>query len=927
MARNKRVGRDELAELLWPEDFIDQSRARFRQELLRLRKHVGDFGKSIESDREWVGIESGILTTDVELFDQWLLAASTASNPAIKANYLSRAVSLFTGPFLEGSQEPWVQIQRRAYLDKARSAWIELAEAFQTSGDRKLAMDAAGKAVLCDPLDSVANSLLIRLLLEQGQSGRAKQAFLRFDRLVFQELGIHPPDSMQVAALSATQVSGDDESQESAALGVVRPLPLYGRDDLLNAILNALARHGAMVTVVGMIGSGKSHLIQEAAWQFSRSYDMPIQFGAVPSRVPDGLYVIDYPLDEPVLADAIQTANQLGWRVLAESRTRLASGQFEEVLVSVLTAPPPDDSLDGMLESPSVRLLTSQAWKQGTPPPTPQAAIHLSELARKLGGLPSALKFFASRLMLESPADVLDSLDAGLKEWIDGPGLGGESVQAFLDRAFRELPATAKSAWIALSLLESTSSSVASEIASSYEDPGIWHFLARLSLISIIGNGSECRYSVPGPIARAVRQMADREALTEIQEKVWRTLAKWTYVQSRSLFGIDPCPPFNNLVNELDNIKAGIAWCTLFAPDVAAYFVVGAWRTVWARGHPAVEAELLFRAAKSGAHYLEPIFAGEAWIGAAIALAASDNLELSEQAFLASFQAFGLGHSDECVASVAWAQVNFASEVLSKSAPQKAIELLKSVISGANNDSLRILAQSEYARVLACAGLTEESIQVGEAVFAERCRYEDATNRAIAYVDLGEIYQRAARVKEARPLVVEGIRRLREVGIQESLLIHLIYLGEMMAADEIVDWTELHSLLIEANGIAVRIGSKMKQLEVARLRMFHASRTNDLSSLVAYIEQTFLLTQSSQSRTERERSLRLLATELSHHNKVTYAQAIHAALGDVIEGVAHPGWASLLSTQSHDIACVLAVVMAKESLAADAKARDALALN
>ena len=261
----------------------------------------------------------------------------------------------------------------------------------------------------------------------------------------------------------------------------------------------------------------------------------------------------------------------------------------------------------------------------------------------------------------------------------------------------------------------------------------------------------------------------------------------------------------------------------------------------------------------------------------------------------------------------AWALINYAVYVVSQIDKPRSIQLLKEGAIKAVNSDLRALVLSDYALLLASNGGIDEAIQVAEGVFAERLQSQDATCLARAYVDLGELYQVAGRTSAARPLIIEGIRRLREAGIQNMLLYQLIYLAEISLEEETVDWPCVGKILEEAHGIANRIGAKRQLLTVARLRLVFTSRLGDRRSFISAIEETFQLTQVSQSVSERYQSLRVLTSELERHGKLDYANALHCALGDSDPGESHPGWKALMSTDSHVTLCVLAVVLAKEA--------------
>ncbi len=692
---------------------------------------------------------------------------------------------------------------------------------------------------------------------------------------------------------------------------VLRPLPLFGRDVLLNTIEKSLSRKGSVVSIIGMAGVGKTHLMQESAWRFSQVHHLPVQFGGEPEQVVDGLYVIDRQSDRESLIDLVSHAMQLGWRVLAESHCRLESDRSEDVLASLLPTPTPLDPADIICANPAVQLLLSQVVQHGVAQRSPSDALCLAEIACRLDGLPSALKAFSYRLMVETPEQIIQRMEVSLAEFVETPDLEGESISSLLAKAMGGLSSPSLEALIALSLLDGASADLAFAISATPDSSEVWRELEKRSLISVLNSGVDRRFQVPKPIAFAVRRLIDPVVLLEAERRTWRILADWSYKHSREQKGPNQDLLFTLVASELENLKRGLRWGLEHDPSLAAYLVVATWRTVCSRGHPSLDGDLLFQAASAGAHHLSPLLGGESWMGAAITLSMTGQLDLAEPSYL---EAIRIYEADGNAASLGWAQVNYSVCVLAYSDIQRAIDTLKAVADNTDDSDLRTLARTDYALVLASTGVIAEPIRVAEDVFATRLQSKDHTMHARAYVDLGELYQVAGRAEAARPLIIEGIRRLRDAGVQYMLLDQLIYLGQLMIADEIPDWIALEDLIEEADAIAVRMGAKRKQLKVSRIKMTHASRCRDRGTFLTAIEETLRLTQSSEIAQERGRSLRQLAVELKYHGKDEYSAAILGALGEEKNEQYHPGWMALLSSDSHATVCVLAVVMAKEAL-------------
>ncbi|AIE85494.1 AfsR/SARP family transcriptional regulator [Fimbriimonas ginsengisoli] len=888
LARDGRMERDALAELLWPDDYLDITRGRLRQELRRLRQVIGEFDSHLQSDRYQVGIEPGVLTTDALMFDA-LVAEGSDETPSERVARLSSAVDLLRGPFLAGYQEPWVFSTRRQYDEKARRALLALADAWEALGEQESALNAIIQAVHHDPLDTGANGRLIRRLVALGQGNRARQAFLQFDGMLFRELGHHAPDSIR-ALLAGTKEAPLPPTQEPRTV-VPRPAELFGREERLAFIDAALAEPGACVLLVGALGVGKTHLLRACAWRFSLANQLPVQLGGEPSPVADGLFVLESTHEPREIERTIAAAARNGWRVLAESRVRLDMAGVSEVRVNPLPTGPNEDEA-------AVRLLASQTSSEIG---NESIRASLAALATCLSGLPLALKLFAKRLEIQSPEQAIQDLDSGLAAFAELETSTGESVARSLIGTLEQMPPLAKEAFDSLCLLDGACPELASKLA-SFE---ILRLLENHSLICVQGEGSRRRMQVPRPLAFVARQRLAASDRDQVAERTWQIMADWTYDTSRYQTGPYQVEAFDRVAVEWPNIMSGVRWGIDYNAAVAAHLVAGAWRTVGTRGMPPSNVDLFLEAVQLGAASLPCWPGGEAWLGTGIALALGGRIKRAEPAFLAAIETFEKGNH---LVGQSWATLNYAALILARTDPPRAVEVLKKLATTTPRTEHRHLALSDCASILVSLGNLDEAVRIAEEAFEIRTQAVDPSNQGRAYGELAHIYIAAGRPEAARPLLIEGIRRLRELGIQFLLTGPLLDLARIS-----LDSEESRALLDEAAEIARRLGSPQYMLDVARVRLEWEQRRNDIPALLAAIEAMFRFTQLLDSSEEREASLRSLAGECLRRGKEPYANAVIGALGDPITGPVHEGWRSLLSSDSNRTVCTLAVALAQEA--------------
>ena len=310
-------GREELAELFWPES--DQPRHSLRLALASLRQQleppgVGR-GQVLAADRSHVRLAAGTVRTDVAVFQTAAAQAAQAGEAEEKARLLQWGVEAVAGELLPGSYLEWVLQAREVLAEQLQSALAELAALLSARGEWEQALAYALRRVHLNALNEAAHVAVLGLLVRLKRPGQVRQQFERLSTLLWEEMGVRPcaeacemaeaaagaeqqtlsgaePEALSGAApaeagrrLARKQTAAAVPAVSVRAVPVVRlPLPLtpfFGREkELLGlcALLEAPAPaddDGFMlpppvwkprvVTLLGTGGSGKTRLAIEAA--------------------------------------------------------------------------------------------------------------------------------------------------------------------------------------------------------------------------------------------------------------------------------------------------------------------------------------------------------------------------------------------------------------------------------------------------------------------------------------------------------------------------------------------------------------------------------------------------------------------------------------------------------------------------------------
>jgi len=193
LAPARRLSRDKLLALLWPESDADRGRNLLKVATYVLREALGE--RALLSEGEDLRLNMEIVRVDVAEFE----AALEPSDPA-------RAVSLYTGPFLDGfflSEAPeferWAERERQRLAGGYGKALESLAEAAERDADIRRAVEWWKVRAAHDPYDSRVALRLIKALDASGNRAGALQHAAVHQRLVQDELGVRA--TPEVAAL------------------------------------------------------------------------------------------------------------------------------------------------------------------------------------------------------------------------------------------------------------------------------------------------------------------------------------------------------------------------------------------------------------------------------------------------------------------------------------------------------------------------------------------------------------------------------------------------------------------------------------------------------------------------------------------------------------------------------------------------------
>jgi len=195
------VGRDwsreELVELIWPEEDPELSKPRLRQALTTLRQklHPSEGGADayIQADRVTVRLNSKNVSTDVMDFEQHVHDAKETDTPNHRIE-LRRAVALYGGDLLQGFYEDWILAERDRLKEEFTRALLSLEQLHEDIGDIPDAIFYARRGKDVDPNREDFYRALMRLFKKEGRIGDGIRTYEELERILKKDLDVAPSE-------------------------------------------------------------------------------------------------------------------------------------------------------------------------------------------------------------------------------------------------------------------------------------------------------------------------------------------------------------------------------------------------------------------------------------------------------------------------------------------------------------------------------------------------------------------------------------------------------------------------------------------------------------------------------------------------------------------------------------------------------------
>ena len=270
----RRLHRDQLGALLWPDLPTSRGRANLSRVLSNLRKLVPHY---LLTDRDTVQFDTDrphqIDTCVFYQQTQELLAAPEAAFDPVAA---AQALALYRGAFLEGFSLPdspafeeWLVVQRERFHQRTLNVLESLIRHHIRRGEFAVARRYVRRALALEPWREATHRQAMLITALQGEREQALHQYETCRQILAEELGVTPSEETQ--ALHRRIRSGEVRPLAPEADAPPSILPLVGRGAPYAWLLAGweAARQGesGLTLLAGEAGIGKTRLVEEVLHQ------------------------------------------------------------------------------------------------------------------------------------------------------------------------------------------------------------------------------------------------------------------------------------------------------------------------------------------------------------------------------------------------------------------------------------------------------------------------------------------------------------------------------------------------------------------------------------------------------------------------------------------------------------------------------------
>lgn len=256
---------DWLAETLWPESSHEAGLNNLTVSLSDLRQQLGPLaGRLVSPTHSTLRLNLNAGEADVMVFDEAVQREDEES--------LQRAVSLYSGPLLEGCTEDWVIQEREEREGRYLDALERLALKAMERDDPTTAIGFLRRAVACNPLREGAQRSLMQTLAANKDFHAANLVYRDFRLHLHDEFNVTPsPETMAVIGQIRAEARSRAPGRPLRSAGTFTPASSHSEVTLDHMV--GLEQEGATLTFLLTDIEGSTRLWRDHSHTMSRALE------------------------------------------------------------------------------------------------------------------------------------------------------------------------------------------------------------------------------------------------------------------------------------------------------------------------------------------------------------------------------------------------------------------------------------------------------------------------------------------------------------------------------------------------------------------------------------------------------------------------------------------------------------------------------
>jgi len=278
-AEGKPISRNNLQTLFWPEETEATARARFRDNLSKLRNALPD-SNLIQTINETLMLASDNVQVDLLEFNNlikqmgklpWNLPSTEPLSTALY-NTLVSVAKLWQGPDLlsglywpkSNALDDWHRAKEFEAQKTMRRVLARLIDHEVAIGDLDQVINWVHIALQLDNLDENQNSLLLKTLLSLNRKSDARNHYQEIEALFQLELGSELPEAIQMLREQVfnQRTTMQPKHQLTWPVHSSLSIPFVGQEKALEQLDHVYKANNGVV-IFGEAGAGKTRLVQE----------------------------------------------------------------------------------------------------------------------------------------------------------------------------------------------------------------------------------------------------------------------------------------------------------------------------------------------------------------------------------------------------------------------------------------------------------------------------------------------------------------------------------------------------------------------------------------------------------------------------------------------------------------------------------------